>query len=93
MAIDIIQTLTMADLELLETISNVSISQMENDDKPKAGLMIGLAFIMSRKLGNPKSLDEIRAMPIAEVESIISIEEAGEDEEADVPEGVYTESP
>lgn len=75
--LDILESLTIADLELLEEISGISMTQMDNDDKPKAKLLVGLGFILARKRGTPKSLDEIRAMPISEVESLIGTLDAG----------------
>lgn len=82
---DMLDDLTMADLELLETISEVSISKMDDPNAPKAKLMIGLAFIMTRKQGAPKTLDEIRAMPITEIENIIAPTESNADENVEAP--------
>ena len=72
--------LTIGEIQLLEDISGLSLTQISNDDKPKARVIQAIVFIVSRKQGNPKTLDEIAAMPISEAETYLSALEAQDPE-------------
>lgn len=71
-----LDNLTIGEISLIEDISGLSLSQITKEDAPKGRLLKALVFVISRRQGTPKTLDEIDAMPIDEANSYVAVLEA-----------------
>lgn len=69
---DFLDALTMGEIEELEDSTGISLDKVEDPDTPKARLIMAITRIISRRSGTEITMDEARAMTIAEMERIIS---------------------
>jgi hypothetical protein len=71
-------SLTVAEIIDLEDISGQALATIDAD-KPIGRVLQGLVYIMSRRAGTPRTLDEIAQMPMGEANKIIAplVDEGG----------------
>jgi hypothetical protein len=62
-----LEDLTLAEVDEIETISGRSITSFGDDDKPRAGLMIAMAFVTGRRDDPDLTIEKVRAMSMASV--------------------------
>lgn len=70
--------LTIGEIEAVEDITGASLSALEDDTTPKGKTIKAIVYIVSRRLGEPKSLEEIAAMPMTEAMTYMEHLQAGE---------------
>lgn len=63
--------LTMAEVEELENITGISLSEMADDSKPKAKFMTGLAWIAKRREAPEFTWGDARELTMSEVSVIL----------------------
>lgn len=70
-----IERLTIGEVRELERISGLSLAQFGQSDAPKAGLMIGTAYVIKRREDPKVKVSDIENMTMQEIQDIIGVDE------------------
>lgn len=68
-----LDTLTIGELKKVEEISGLSVNQFNDPDAPKAGFMIGIAFVMKRREDPKVKVSDIENMKMDEINELLGV--------------------
>lgn len=80
------QKLTTGEIAKVEELSNLSLSELDNDSAPKGKLLAALAFVIKRRTGDPKfKWEDALDLPLDEAQKIIGFTTDDDPAEVETP--------
>lgn len=68
-----IETLTIGELRKVEEVSGLPMTKFDDPDSPKAGFMIGIAYVLKRREDPKVKLSDIENMTGDEINDLIGV--------------------
>jgi hypothetical protein len=89
MAFDINQ-LTIGEIQTAERLGQSSVSVLNDPEQPKAGMLMGLAYVITKRTDPTFTIAQASALTLSECSSLISADD--DDDEDDAPKENANES-